>query len=78
MVQKISLRAELDLGTARSVGQRLTKLQSYFENKCESNALTRNCFTLKTLKIGTPRLTTVAIFNLKQYDFTMQKYLQKM
>ena len=28
--------------------------------------------TVKTLKIGTPRPTTVAILNIKQYDFTMQ------
>ena len=28
--------------------------------------------TVKTLKIGTPRLTTVAVLNIKQYDFTMQ------
>ena len=28
--------------------------------------------TVKTLKIGTPRLTIVAVFNIKQYDFTMQ------
>ena len=34
--------------------------------------------TVKTLKIGTPRPTTVAGFNLKQYDFTMQKCLLKM
>ena len=28
--------------------------------------------TVKTLKIGTPRLTTVAVLNIKQYDFTIQ------
>ena len=32
----------------------------------------------KTLNIGTPRLTTVAVFSIKQYDFTMQQCLQKM
>ena len=28
--------------------------------------------TVKTLKIGTPRLTTVVVVNIKQFDFTMQ------
>ena len=28
--------------------------------------------TIKTLKIGTPRLTNVAVLHMKQYDFTMQ------
>ena len=28
-------------------------------------------YTVKTLKIGTPRLTTVAVLNIKQYDFTV-------
>ena len=28
--------------------------------------------TVKTLKIGTPRPTTVDVLNLKQFDFTMQ------
>ena len=28
--------------------------------------------TVKTLKIGTPRLTTVFVVNIKQFDFTMQ------
>ena len=28
--------------------------------------------TVITLKIGTPRLTTVAVLNIKQYDFTIQ------
>ena len=29
-------------------------------------------FTVKTLKIGTPRLTTIVVLNIKQFDFTMQ------
>ena len=37
-----------------------------------------NKVTVKTLKIGTPRLTTVVVLNIKQYDFTMQLCLQKM
>ena len=28
--------------------------------------------TIKTLKIGTPRLTAVVVLNIKQFDFTMQ------
>ena len=28
--------------------------------------------TVKTLKIGTPRLTTVVVLNIKHYDFSMQ------
>ena len=27
--------------------------------------------TIKTLKIGTPRLTTIVVLNIKQFDFTM-------
>ena len=36
-----------------------------------TNPLTSSV-TVKTLKIGSPRLTTVVIFNIKQFDFTMQ------
>ena len=28
--------------------------------------------TVKTLNIGTPRLTTVVVLNMKQFNFTMQ------
>ena len=28
--------------------------------------------TVKTLKIGTPRLTIVVVVNIKQFEFTMQ------
>ena len=28
--------------------------------------------TIKTLKIGTPRLTTIVVINIKQFNFTMQ------
>ena len=28
--------------------------------------------TVKTLKIGTPRLTTLVVLNIKQFDFIMQ------
>ena len=28
-------------------------------------------FTVKTLNIGTPRLTTVVVLNIKQFNFTM-------
>ena len=28
--------------------------------------------TVKTLNIGTPRLTTVVVLNIKQFNFTMQ------
>ena len=28
--------------------------------------------TVKTLNIGTPRLTTVFVLNIKQFNFTMQ------
>ena len=34
--------------------------------------------TVKTLNIGTPRLTTVVVLNIKQFDFTTQECLQKM
>ena len=34
--------------------------------------------TVKTLNIGTPRLTTVVVLNIKQFDLTMQLCLQKM
>ena len=29
-------------------------------------------FTVKTLNIGTPRLITVVVLNIKQFDFTMK------
>ena len=32
----------------------------------------RNIGTVKTLKIGTPRLTTVVVLNIKQFNSTMQ------
>ena len=35
-------------------------------------------YTVKTLKIGTPRLTTIFVVNIKQFDFTMQKCPQNM
>ena len=31
-----------------------------------------NCCTVKTLNIGTPRLTTVVVLNIKQFNFTMK------
>ena len=34
--------------------------------------------TVQTLNIGTPRLTTVVVLNIKQFNFTMQECLQKM
>ena len=32
----------------------------------------RKFSTVKTLNIGTPRLTTVVVLNIKQFNFTMQ------
>ena len=29
-------------------------------------------YTVKTLKIGTPRLTAIIVLNIKQFDFIMQ------
>ena len=33
--------------------------------------------TVKTLNIGTPRPATAVVLNLKQFNFTMKKCLQK-
>ena len=32
--------------------------------------------TVKTLNIGTPRLTTIVVLNIKQFNFTMQECLK--
>ena len=37
-----------------------------------------NELTVKTLNIGTPRLTTIVVLNIKQFNFTMQECLKKM
>ena len=33
--------------------------------------------TIKTKKIGLPRLTTIVVLSIKQFDLTMQQYFQK-
>ena len=44
--------------------------QTYNLNKGVS--LIKILSTVKTLNIGTPRLTTVVVLNIKQFNFTMQ------
>ena len=38
----------------------------------------KKIYTVKTLNIGTPRPATPVVLNLKQFNFTMKKCLQKM
>ena len=50
----------------------LSIIHSSFAHKWTPTSYASIQSTVKTLKIGTPRLTTVVVFNIKQFDFTMQ------
>ena len=53
----------------------LLDCQGFFQ-ECSTMLLQFSCFypygTVKTLNIGTPRLNTVAVLNIKQFNFTMK------
>ena len=50
---------------------RFNKTQRKLEKSTSKDERNKSV-TVKTLKIGTPRLTTVVVLNIKQFDFTMQ------
>ena len=41
-------------------------------DRCIREVNVKTTYTVKTLNIGTPRLTTVVVQNIKQFNFTMQ------
>ena len=59
-----SLRVDPNLGRLGTPG----KLTGSHENCLPL----KTQITVKTLNIGTPRLTTVVVLNIKQFNFTMQ------
>ena len=42
------------------------------EYRCPMRMFVCVTITVKTLNIGTPRLNTVAVLNIKQFNFTMK------
>ena len=53
-----------------SIAAKMAKEAYIVEQKIYAD--TTSQITVKTLKIGTPSLTTVVVVNIKQFDFTMQ------